>query len=103
MLMAFTNTVWQLLRMMNMSKKVRIEIRFDEVEDKEMIDFIDKYGSTRAGFIKQALKVYKKQIEGSIPTVDKETVDEPKKEKEYNSKRKKLTTKNDIAFSSKDI
>lgn len=50
-----------------MSKKneVRMEIRYDKEKDKEMIDFIDTYGSTRAGFIKQVLKLYKTQVQAS--------------------------------------
>ena len=50
-----------------MSKKneVRMEIRYHKEKDKEMIDFIDTYGSTRAGFIKQVLKLYKTQVQAS--------------------------------------
>lgn len=88
-----------------MSKKVRIEIRLDEVEDKEMIDFIDKYGSTRAGFIKQVLKVYKNQLEdvSSIPTTKRSVEAETENKNTSNSNRKKISTNNDISFSSKDM
>lgn len=104
MLMAFTNTVWQLLRMMQMSKKVRIEIRFDEVDDKDMIDFIDKFGSTRAGFIKQVLKVYKSNMENmKASTPDDIEPEVNKKTITKNNDKKKLSTKNDISFSSKDF
>lgn len=48
-------------------EKVRIETRFDAIKDKEIIDFIDNNGSTRAGFIKQIIKMYKNQIEGVTP------------------------------------
>ena len=88
---------------MKRNKKVRIEIRFDEVEDKEMIRFIDENGSTRAGFIKQILKMYKNQSDkmtiNTFSEQKSETIksDNPKKE------RKSLSNVNDISFSSKDL
>jgi len=81
-----------------MSKKVRIEIRLDENKDRDMIEFIDKFGSTRAGFIKQVLKMYKNEMETQQIT------------KNYNktinsSNEKKINTRkiNDVSFSSKDF
>lgn len=78
-----------------MDKKVRIEIRYDEEKDKDMIDFIDEYGSTRAGFIKQVLRLYKHKIEGSGANsktpehVVEETISTQDKRKNKKSKRKK--------------
>ena len=85
-----------------MNKKVRIEIRFDEEKDKEMIDFIDEYGSTRAGFIKQVLKMYKSQVEESKHAAFNNV---PKKEleKEKSKKKKKKLPVIDISYSSKDF
>lgn len=83
---------------MTKNKKIRIELRFDEIEDKEIIEFIDKYGSTRAGFIKQVLKVYKNQFEN--------ITHEPIKNIENDISVEKKTPKkpkiNDISFSSKN-
>lgn len=47
-------------------EKIRIELRFDPVKDKDIIGFIDENGSTRAGFIKQILKLYKNQFDTEL-------------------------------------
>jgi len=87
---------------MSSNKKERIEIRFDPIKDKDMIEFIDNNGSTRAGFIKQVLIMYKNQIENTAinnssfnndNTEDRNNNNEPKK------KKANLGT----AFSSKDF
>jgi hypothetical protein len=91
-----------------MSKKVRVEIRFDEEKDKDIIDFMDEYGSTRAGFIKQVLRIYKNQIEGEGAGVNSAT---PKQtppvtttiENNGKDKRKRISRENDISFSSKEF
>lgn len=83
-----------------MAKKdqIRIEIRYDKVRDKEMIDFIDKYGSTRAGFIKQALNIYKTQVESSGTQNTNDLTNTPAKD---NTKKKKPILGD--SFSSKDL
>lgn len=91
-----------------MSKKVRIELRFDEVKDKEMINFIDEYGSTRAGFIKQVLKMYKNQVdETNSPKFtayqQSNTVEKNPDNNNTERKKRKPSSINDISFSSKDL
>lgn len=39
-------------------KKVRVEIFFDKKEDADVIEYMDQYGSSRAGWIRSALKEY---------------------------------------------
>jgi len=46
--------------------EIRIELRFDHEKDKDIIDFIDENGSTRAGFIKNILKLYKNQLDTEL-------------------------------------
>ena len=43
--------------------EIRIELRFDPEKDKDIIDFIDENGSTRAGFIKNILKLCENQLD----------------------------------------
>ena len=87
---------------MSNGKKVRIELRFDEIEDRDLLSFIDTNGSTRAGFIKQVIMMYKNQTlagtpTGSVPEQQETAVqiNEPSKKK----KRKPT----DIGFSSDNI
>lgn len=68
------------------NKKVRIELQYDPEKDKDIIDFIDENGSTRAGFIKQVLKMYKNQF--NIPLqVSDETKKEPLQETATQNKK----------------
>lgn len=88
------------------NEKVRIEIRFDAVDDKDMIDFIDNNGSTRAGFIKQVLKMYKNKTETMIPAtsdIQNSLKNNDDKISSTQEKRKKLSTLSDTSFSSKDF
>lgn len=91
---------------MKKNEKVRIEIRFDEIKDKDLIDFIDNNGSTRAGFIKQVLKTYKNQMEIMIPnTIDSSKIikGDEQANKSTQKKKKKLSKINDTSFSTKDF
>lgn len=90
-----------------MSKKVRIELRFDEVKDKELIDFIDEYGSTRAGFIKQVLKMYKNQFDetnsSKFTALQQSNAVEKSSSNNTGKKKRKPSSINEISFSSKDF
>lgn len=88
---------------MTENKKLRIEIRYDEITDKDMIDFIDKNGSTRAGFIKQVLLMYKNQIESMTLTTFNSPVSETKEEKKNLEEKKSKRKINDISYSSNDL
>lgn len=85
---------------MTKNKKVRIELRYDEINDKEMIKFIDENGSTRAGFIKHVLQMYKNQVENITPESMKNSKFETPKEKKKPKKSKPKIK--DISFSSKN-
>ncbi len=61
------------------NEKIRIEIRFDPEKDKDIIDFIDENGSTRAGFIKQVLKMYKNESDKML-VAPKNEIEESKHE-----------------------
>jgi len=39
-------------------KKIRVELFFDKKEDADIIEYMDRYGSSRAGWIRSALKEY---------------------------------------------
>lgn len=88
---------------MTKNKKTRIEIRFDEIEDKDMIDFIDNNGSTRAGFIKQVLKMYKNQMETTMPDTVNNNKTENNDEADKKQEKEKPQKINDVSFSSKDL
>lgn len=88
---------------MTKNKKTRIEIRFDEIEDKDMIDFIDNNGSTRAGFIKQVLKMYKNQMETTMPDTVNNNKTENNDEANKKQEKEKPQKINDVSFSSKDL
>jgi len=42
-------------------KKIRVELFFDKKEDADIIEYMDRYGSSRAGWIRSALKSFKIQ------------------------------------------
>lgn len=80
-------------------------MRLDPEQDKDIIEFIDSYGSTRAGFIKQVLRIYRKQIEsGEKSEKQKEeiepSINEQKKIKETPKAKPAIK---EIAFNSKDF
>lgn len=83
---------------MSNKNKLRIEIRLDKTDDKELIDFIDENGSTRAGFLKHILIMYKNKME-SIQVNDNEQA----KELDNKKDNKKLKKINDVSFSSNDF
>lgn len=85
-------------------KKVRIELRYDPVADKDIIDFLDKYGSTRAGFIKSIINIYKNQIEEKsvAPELETKKIEETQRSEKNNKKEKKRPILGE-AFSSKDF
>lgn len=39
-------------------KKIRVELFFDKQEDADIIEYMDRYASSRAGWIRSALKEY---------------------------------------------
>jgi hypothetical protein len=87
------------------SEKIRIELRYDAIKDKDIIDFIDRNGSTRAGFIKSLVLQYKNSIESnrtpfqdSQPYLDQEK-SSPKKQEKTERKIPKLGQ----SFSSNDF
>jgi len=83
---------------MSNKNKLRIEIRLDKTDDKELIDFIDKNASTRAGFLKHILIMYKNKME-SMQFNENEQAKEVDSEKDH----KKLKRINDVSFSSNDF
>lgn len=104
-----------------MAKKddvVRIELRYDAVKDAEILNFIDTYGNTRAGFIKNVLVFYKNEFEKTEKTATpqeaiKEPVKTPKrdpkpervevKKQEPEKPKKRQLPKLGAAFSSNDF
>lgn len=90
------------------NKKVRIELRYDPIKDKDVIEFIDRYGSTRAGFIKNIIKIYKNKIESQNSkhmnnNLESAIRTKNGKEKQKNKKREKKQPFLGQAFSSKDF
>ncbi|WP_394463967.1 hypothetical protein [Thalassobacillus sp. B23F22_16] len=92
---------------MTKKKMERIELRYDPEKDKDMLDFIDNNGSTRAGFIKHVLKMYKNQMETMIKMPDdSQKAAESNNEEEKNSfgkRRRKPSNLGNASFSSKDF
>jgi|SRR5699024_9450689 len=92
-------------------KKERIELQFNlnsEVE-KELLDFIDQNGTTRAGFIKSVVRQYMNTIQSLGQNTTPSPNMKPEKSKQIASKKnkqessKKKMPKLGTSFSSKDL
>lgn len=55
--------------------KERIEIQLDTIKDADLISFIDKNGTTRAGFIKNVLRHYMNTMTGNTDFANKSISD----------------------------
>lgn len=86
------------------NKKVRIELQYDPIKDKDIIDFIDRNGSTRAGFIKSLVLQYKNAME-SNSIAYKETTTTSQENLNTNKPKKtaKKIPKLGQSFSSKNL
>lgn len=94
---------------MPQKKKPRVELRFDPEKEGDLLDFIDKNGTTRAGFIKFVIRHYMNAMETrnhqpqSEPTKS-EPIKEIQKEKtKSQATRKKQLPKLGNSFSTKDF
>lgn len=85
-------------------KKERVELQFnlENESEKELLNFIDQNGTTRAGFIKSIVRQYMNTIQ-SISS--QEVVQQPKKKRSQKKKeeQKKTMPKLGSSFSSKDF
>ncbi len=85
----------------------RIEVTFNTKKDsdREMLDFIDANGSSRAGFIKTMVRHYMNNIQplGSDLVTNKEIEKNSKPNAAKNRSNKKKLPKLGSSFSSKDF
>lgn len=87
---------------MSAKKKERVELQFNMESDaeKELIDFIDQNGTTRAGFIKSIVRQYM----NAMQSLGQNVTQQPKKENPvFKKPLKKKTPKLGSSFSSKDF
>lgn len=86
------------------NKKVRIELQYDPIKDKDTINFIDKNGSTRAGFIKSLILQYKNAMEDNTVSHIKNTpIIQERKNSNQPQKTGKKIPKLGQSYSSKDL
>lgn len=80
-------------------KKERIELQLDIEKDADLIQFIDDNGTTRAGFIKFALRHYMNSFQGIKTT----TLPKQKETPSSKPNKKKKIPKLGQSFSSNDF
>lgn len=51
----------------NKKRKERIELFLDKEKDAAIIEYMDKYATTRAGFVRHVLHEYVKMLVWSLP------------------------------------
>lgn len=88
------------------SGKIRIELRYDAIKDKDIIDFIDRNGSTRAGFIKSLILQYKNTMGSNALSFNQEEVqplEQGNKSSDKPKINKRKVPKLGQSFSSKNI
>lgn len=83
-------------------KKERVELQFNlsSETEKELLDFIDQNGTTRAGFIKSIVRQYMNTIRGMGKNAPSEPIQQPQTSKR---KEKRKVPKLGSSFSSKDF
>lgn len=91
-----------------MSKKKRLELRFDPIKDKDVVHFLENEVDNQAGFIKQLVRDYVRfnnQLQVSDNTYKEESNNETQKlpPSESNNKRSTNSFLNKFAISSNEV
>lgn len=90
-------------------KKERVELQFnmESEAEKELLEFIDQNGTTRAGFIKSAVRQYMNAMQSLSQNVTSTTKQGRKNKSVPKNNKQKQTTKKvpklGSSFSSKDF